>query len=173
MLENLVNILHLLFVCLSRYLEKYQEKLKKRRRTAEEILSFQQELLKRERALQEEETNISQMIDQALEYFDERKKPSYDTSTVKSAKPLSNTISDDTVKSKTIETTTATERTSATIPEEEYSKSSDIPEELLESSRPNSGFEYNTDTFEEENHLLTEGPLTSTPYHPSTARDGQ
>lgn len=167
MLENLVNIVHLLFVCLSRYLEKYQEKLKKRRRTAEEILSFQQELLKRERALQEEETNISQMIDQALEYFDERKKPSNDTSTEKSAKPLSNTISDDTVKSKT---TTATERTSATIPEEEYSKSSDVPEELLESSRPNSGFEYNTDTFEEESQLLTEVPLTSTPYHP--ARDG-
>ena len=150
---------------------KYQEKLKKRRRTAEDILSFQQELLNRERALQEEENNISQMIDQAMEYFDERKKPSTDTSTVKSAKPLSNTLSDGTVKSKTSEPTTATERTSATIPEE-YSKSSDIPEELLESSRPNTGFEYNTDSFEEESQLLTEVPLTSTPYHPSTIRDG-
>ena len=49
-----------------RYLEKYQEKLKRRRKTAEELLLYKQELLKKEKELQEEEANISQIIDEAM-----------------------------------------------------------------------------------------------------------
>lgn len=94
-----------LFTLAFRYLEKYQEKLKRRRKTAEDLLSYKQELLKKERELLEEEANISHIINEAWK-IDETALPkksqtnsegSNEISEVISAeKPTSNDYSTDT-----------------------------------------------------------------------------
>ena len=49
-----------------RRLIKYEEKLMKRRQAAEEMLSYKQELERKERELREEEGNINKLIEKAM-----------------------------------------------------------------------------------------------------------
>ena len=50
----------------NRELLKYEEKLIKKRQTAEELLSYKQELERREKQLKEEEGNINRIIERAI-----------------------------------------------------------------------------------------------------------
>lgn len=58
------------YCVLYRDLQKYEKKLLKRRQTAEELLQYKEELLKKERDLKTEEHNINKLIEEAIKTND-------------------------------------------------------------------------------------------------------
>ena len=66
MYSNYFTCIFLYIFLLFRQLLKYEEKLIKKRQTAEDLLSYKRELERRERQLKEEEGNINRIIEKAI-----------------------------------------------------------------------------------------------------------
>jgi hypothetical protein len=135
-------------VCFNRYLEEYHEQLKLRRKTAEELLLYKQQLLKKEKELQEEEANISLIIEEALKIDN--------TSRIADTNNTSGRV--DTGRDHHSRSDVVTELLSSP---QEWRTSQRRSPRIPEGQSPQTASKYSTDTFEISNSL----PLASTPNH--------
>ena len=168
-------------LCLLRGLTQRERRLQKRRHTAETALRQQQALLEREQQLDREEENVNRLVDQAMQYYEHRRKD-------KSRHPprtedVVSSLSTQHDKSATInnrEPASPSLQQTSTVSEQIQTSADEIPEEITRDTVPTVPTtskipsEYASDTFESLEGTLHPSPshiITSTPAQPQTAKD--